>query len=115
MVSDKQGEGGVGKTGKMFHLSMILHTCNRDFPNGWAPLQHMLVEGLLKSGSQEARSLAEEIAIRWITTNYIVYKKTGLMHEKFDVEHCGEFGGGGEYVPQVSLLFTIIVFGLGNV
>ncbi|KEH21287.1 probable trehalase isoform X1 [Medicago truncatula] len=71
-----------------------------DFPNGWAPLQHMLVEGLIKSGLEEARSLAEEIAIRWITTNYIVYKKTGVMHEKFDVEHCGEFGGGGEYVPQ---------------
>ncbi|XP_047178246.1 trehalase-like [Vigna umbellata] len=71
-----------------------------DFPNGWAPLQHMLVEGLLKSGSQEARSLAEEIATRWVTSNYIVYKKTGLMHEKLDVEHCGEFGGGGEYVPQ---------------
>jgi len=61
----------------------------------------MLVEGLVKSGLEEARSLAEEIAIRWITTNYIVYKKTGVMHEKFDVEHCGEFGGGGEYVPQV--------------
>ncbi|KAK7318060.1 hypothetical protein RJT34_02758 [Clitoria ternatea] len=71
-----------------------------DFPNGWAPLQHMLVEGLLKSGLKEARSLAEDIAIRWITTNYIVYKKTGVMHEKYDVEHCGEFGGGGEYVPQ---------------
>lgn len=71
-----------------------------DFPNGWAPLQHMLVEGLLKSGLKEARLLAEEIAIRWVTTNYIVYKKTGVMHEKFDVEHCGEFGGGGEYVPQ---------------
>ncbi|XP_045822741.1 probable trehalase isoform X2 [Trifolium pratense] len=71
-----------------------------DFPNGWAPLQHMLVEGLVKSGLEEARSLAEEIAIRWITTNYIVYKKTDVMHEKFDVEHCGEFGGGGEYVPQ---------------
>ncbi|KAE9614049.1 putative alpha,alpha-trehalase [Lupinus albus] len=71
-----------------------------DFPNGWAPLQHMLVEGLVKSGLKEAKLLAEEIAIKWITTNYIVYKKTGVMHEKFDVEHCGEFGGGGEYVPQ---------------
>ncbi|KAK7282333.1 hypothetical protein RIF29_11014 [Crotalaria pallida] len=74
-----------------------------DFPNGWAPLQHMLVEGLVKTGLKEARSLAEEISIKWITTNYIVYKKTGVMHEKFDVEHCGEFGGGGEYVPQVDV------------
>ncbi|KAK7282332.1 hypothetical protein RIF29_11013 [Crotalaria pallida] len=72
-----------------------------DFPNGWALLQHMLVEGLVKTWLKEVRSLlGEEISIKWITTNYIVYKKTGVMHEKFDVEHCGEFGGGGEYVPQ---------------
>ncbi|KAF2298033.1 hypothetical protein GH714_007316 [Hevea brasiliensis] len=71
-----------------------------DFPNGWAPLQHIIVEGLAKSGSQEARSLAEDIAVRWIRTNYVGYKKTGAMHEKYNVEKCGEFGGGGEYVPQ---------------
>ncbi|XP_052209544.1 probable trehalase [Diospyros lotus] len=71
-----------------------------DFPNGWAPLQHMIVEGLVKSGSKEARALAEDIAVRWIRTNYVAYKKSGAMHEKYDVEKCGEFGGGGEYVPQ---------------
>ncbi|XP_059442307.1 trehalase-like [Corylus avellana] len=71
-----------------------------DFPNGWAPLQHMIVEGLARSGSKEARSLAEDIAVRWIRTNYAAYKKTGTMHEKHDVTKCGEFGGGGEYVPQ---------------
>ncbi|CAK7335783.1 unnamed protein product [Dovyalis caffra] len=71
-----------------------------DFPNGWAPLQHMIVEGLLRSGLKEARSLAEDIAVRWIKTNYAAYKKTGAMHEKYDVRKCGEFGGGGEYIPQ---------------
>lgn len=71
-----------------------------DFPNGWAPLQHMIVEGLARSGSLEARSLAEDIAVRWIRTNYVGFKKTGAMHEKYNVEKCGEFGGGGEYVPQ---------------
>ncbi|KAL0016086.1 hypothetical protein SO802_003155 [Lithocarpus litseifolius] len=44
--------------------------------------------------------MAEDIAVRWIRTNYVGYKKTGTMHEKYDVEKCGEFGGGGEYVPQ---------------
>ncbi|XP_065637859.1 uncharacterized protein LOC111986510 [Quercus suber] len=73
---------------------------NRDFPNGWAPLQHMIVEGLGRSESKKARSVAEDIAVRWIRTNYVGYKKTGAMHEKYDVEKCGEFGGGGEYVPQ---------------
>ncbi|XP_030951761.1 trehalase isoform X3 [Quercus lobata] len=71
-----------------------------DFPNGWAPLQHMIVEGLGRSESKKARSVAEDIAVRWIRTNYVGYKKTGTMHEKYDVEKCGEFGGGGEYAPQ---------------
>ncbi|XAR70139.1 Alpha,alpha-trehalase [Bertholletia excelsa] len=71
-----------------------------DFPNGWAPIQHMIVEGLVRSGMKEARSLAEEIAVIWIRTNYLAYKKSGAMHEKYDVEKCGEFGGGGEYIPQ---------------
>lgn len=71
-----------------------------DFPNGWAPLQHMIVEGLVRSGLEEAKSLAKDIAIRWIRTNYVTYKKVNAMHEKYDVSKCGEFGGGGEYVPQ---------------
>ncbi|EOY25128.1 Trehalase 1 [Theobroma cacao] len=71
-----------------------------DFPNGWAPLQHMIVEGLSRSGSTEARSIAKDIAERWIRTNYVAYKKIGAMHEKYDVEKCGKYGGGGEYIPQ---------------
>eukprot|EP00268_Persea_americana_P040382 TRINITY_DN400_c1_g1_i1.p1 TRINITY_DN400_c1_g1~~TRINITY_DN400_c1_g1_i1.p1 ORF type:complete len:594 (-),score=111.37 TRINITY_DN400_c1_g1_i1:1058-2839(-) len=71
-----------------------------DFPNGWAPMQHMIVEGLVRSGSKEARILAEDIAVKWIRTNYAAYKKTGAMHEKYDVEACGKTGGGGEYIPQ---------------
>ncbi|OVA06318.1 Glycoside hydrolase [Macleaya cordata] len=71
-----------------------------DFPNGWAPIQHMIVEGLARSDLKEARSMAEDIAVRWIKTNYATYKKTGTMHEKYDVEACGKFGRGGEYVPQ---------------
>ncbi|XP_002523413.2 trehalase [Ricinus communis] len=71
-----------------------------DFPNGWAHLQHIIVEGLEKSGLQEAKSLAEDIAMRWVRTNYIGYMKTGAMHEKYNVEKWGESGGGGLYVPQ---------------
>ncbi|KAL6005633.1 hypothetical protein ACLOJK_006203 [Asimina triloba] len=58
------------------------------------------VEGLVKSGIPEAYKLAEDIAIRWITTNYASYKSTGAMHEKYDVEYCGKTGGGGEYIVQ---------------
>ncbi|KAE8694309.1 putative trehalase [Hibiscus syriacus] len=71
-----------------------------DYPNGWAPMQHMIVEGLSRSASTEARKLAKDIAERWIRANYIAYKKTGKMHEKYNVEKCGEYGGGGNYKPQ---------------
>ncbi|VFQ69118.1 unnamed protein product [Cuscuta campestris] len=71
-----------------------------DYPNGWAPIQHMIVEGLVKSGLGEAKELANDIARRWLRTNYAVYRKTGAMYEKYDVEKCGEFGGGGEYISQ---------------
>lgn len=63
----------------------------------------MIVEGLVRSGSKEARSLAKDIAIRWIRTNYATYKTSKAMHEKYDVSKCGDFGRGGEYVPQVSI------------
>ncbi|WMV44096.1 hypothetical protein MTR67_037481 [Solanum verrucosum] len=71
-----------------------------DFPNGWPPLQHIIIEGLLRSGLEEARTLAKDIAIRWLRTNYVTYKKTGAMYEKYDVTKCGAYGGGGEYMAQ---------------
>ena len=104
-------EGGSMKEGNIcivhylfFNLIVYdyIELNNRDFPNGWAPLQHMIVEGLGRSESKKARSVAEDIAVRWIRTNYVGYKKTGTMHEKYDVEKCGD-GGGGEYAPQVCL------------
>ncbi|CAL5001319.1 unnamed protein product [Urochloa decumbens] len=77
-----------------------------DFPNGWPPLQHLIAEGLLHSGSKEAARLAEDIATRWVRTNYGAYKATGKMHEKYDVETCGKSGGGGEYKPQTGFGWT---------
>ncbi|XP_073047892.1 probable trehalase [Primulina eburnea] len=71
-----------------------------DFPNGWAPLQHMIVEGLVRCGSEKALAIAQETAVKWIRTNYVAFKKTGTMHEKYDIRKCGDIGGGGEYAPQ---------------
>ncbi|XP_074315976.1 putative trehalase isoform X2 [Silene latifolia] len=77
-----------------------------DYPNGWAPMQHLIIEALAKSGSKEAWLMAEDLAVRWIRTNYASYKQTGEMHEKYDVEKCGEYGGGGEYIPQTGFGWT---------
>ncbi|PUZ69352.1 hypothetical protein GQ55_2G101200 [Panicum hallii var. hallii] len=78
----------------------LLNTGQQDFPNGWAPLQHLIVEGLVNCGSAEAREFAEDIATRWVRTNYAAYKESGVMYEKYDVEVCGRSGGSGEYKHQ---------------
>lgn len=64
-------------------------------------MQHLIIEALAKSGSKEAYSMAEDLAVRWIRTNHASFKKTGDMHEKYDVQKCGAYGSGGEYIPQV--------------
>ncbi|KAL3677945.1 hypothetical protein R1sor_020901 [Riccia sorocarpa] len=77
-----------------------------DAPNGWAPLQHMVIEGLGLLDDDSATDLAVDIARRWLTTNYITYKQTGHMHEKYDVTSFGSYGGGGEYEPQTGFGWT---------
>eukprot|EP00877_Chromochloris_zofingiensis_P005742 jgi/Chrzof1/15169/Cz09g30050.t1 len=73
-----------------------------DFPNGWPPLQHMIVEGLAWYGGPEGVDLARSLAARWIRSNEAVFNQTGHMIEKYDVRYEeGALGGGGEYALQV--------------
>ncbi len=68
-----------------------------DAPNGWAPLQWMAVKGLLQYGySAEAKEIME----RWLALNEKVYKNTGKMMEKYNVEDLTLLSGGGEYETQ---------------
>lgn len=67
-----------------------------DRPNGWAPLQWVAVEGLERYGH---RAQARTIAVRWVATVDRVYRETGKMLEKYDVEEQRP-GGGGEYPLQ---------------
>ena len=68
-----------------------------DAPNGWAPLQWMAADGLKNYGHTE---MAETIASRWLTLNDKVYKATGKMMEKYNVEDLSQLAGGGEYESQ---------------
>ncbi|NJB69875.1 alpha,alpha-trehalase [Saonia flava] len=68
-----------------------------DAPNGWAPLQWIAVNGLLNYGYIEE---AKEIMERWLSINEKVYKNTGKMMEKYNVEDTSLLSGGGEYKTQ---------------
>lgn len=56
-----------------------------DFPNGWAPLECIIVEGLLKLRTQAAFKKALEIANKWIQSNYIGYQTFKKMFEKVSI------------------------------
>ncbi|MFN3877374.1 MAG: alpha,alpha-trehalase TreF [Brevundimonas sp.] len=67
-----------------------------DSPNGWAPLQWVAVAGLDRYGHRET---ADTITARWLATVDRVYRETGKMLEKYDIEDQRP-GGGGEYPLQ---------------
>lgn len=68
-----------------------------DAPNGWAPLQWIVIDGLHQYHHDE---LARKIATRWIQRNLEVFRTTGKLVEKYDVMSGGGAGGGGEYPLQ---------------
>jgi alpha,alpha-trehalase len=68
-----------------------------DAPNGWAPLQWVAIQGL---SFYKQKKLAKEIATRWLSLNEKVFKETGKMMEKYNVEDKECLGGGGEYPVQ---------------
>jgi alpha,alpha-trehalase len=68
-----------------------------DAPNGWAPLQWLTVKGLQNYGQD---TLAREIAERWISLNMKVFRQTGKLMEKYDVQDLTKPSGGGEYPGQ---------------
>lgn len=85
----------------------LLHTGQQwDAPNGWAPLQWMAAQGLLRYGFE---ALARDIASRWLGAVHRVYLETGRLLEKYDV---AEFrpGGGGEYATQDGFGWTNAIY-----
>ena len=68
-----------------------------DAPNGWAPLQWMAIQGLWNYGLHPT---ADEIRDRWVALNERVYRNTGKLVEKYNVENMDLLAGGGEYPVQ---------------
>ena len=79
-------------------VTTIYHTGQQwDAPNGWAPLQWIAVKGLM---NYHYDSLARLAAERWMAVNERVFKSTGKMLEKYNVEDIHLESGGGEYPTQ---------------
>ena len=74
-----------------------------DWPNGWAPLQWMAVQGLEKFGKG---NVSKAIALNWVYLNEKVFTATGKMMEKYDVVDTTKLAGGGEYQSQEGFGWT---------
>ena len=77
-----------------------------DFPNCWPPLEHVLVQGLNKTGLIEAQELAYEIAEKRVRCGYLNFLNKGHMFEKYDATSENSEGGGGEYEVQLGFGWT---------
>lgn len=60
-------------------------------------MQYLLVESLRALDTPEACKMAFDWASRWVRSNFIAYKQTRTMFEKYSAEEMGASGGGGEY------------------
>jgi alpha,alpha-trehalase len=68
-----------------------------DSPNGWAPMQWITHQGLLRYNFKQT---AVQLSSRWMSLNDKVFRDTGKMMEKYNVVDIDLVAGGGEYPNQ---------------
>ncbi|MBI1857145.1 alpha,alpha-trehalase [Candidatus Saccharibacteria bacterium] len=77
------------------------------YPNGWAPLHFIVVEGLERYGyHQEAR----RIALKWLKTNLDWFNAHGVFLEKYNVASPGNPPARGVYPSLTGFGWTNAVF-----
>jgi alpha,alpha-trehalase len=77
------------------------------FPNGWAPLQFIVVEGLLRYGYHED---AKRIALKWVKNNLDWFNINGVFLEKYNVVNPDKPPQKGVYPSQTGFGWTNAVF-----
>ncbi len=77
-----------------------------DYPNGWPPLQLIVIEGLHRYGYNDD---ANRLTKKWLSLNRKVYERTGALWEKYNVVNGG-VGKSGRYPTQPGFAWTNAVF-----
>ncbi len=104
-----ENEGGLATTnaqplGRYVPGSMPVQWA---FPNGWAPLHFIVVEGLLRYGYRED---AKRIAVKWLKTNLGWFTVHGVFLEKYNVVNPDKPPQKGVYPSQTGFGWTNAVF-----
>jgi alpha,alpha-trehalase len=77
------------------------------YPNGWAPLQFIVVEGLKRYGYH---TQAKRLAFTWLETNLNWFNVHGVFLEKYNVVRPNEEPTKGVYPPQTGFGWTNSIF-----
>jgi alpha,alpha-trehalase len=121
MVSDKQAasmvkalrrfenKGGLATTDSLPVGQFVLGSMPTQwaYPNGWAPLQYIVIKGLERYGYHTD---ARRIAMKWLKTNLAWYNEHGLFLEKYNVVSPEKPPVKGVYPSQEGFGWTNAVF-----
>ncbi|MBW3569458.1 alpha,alpha-trehalase, partial [Candidatus Parcubacteria bacterium] len=77
------------------------------YPNGWAPLQFIVIEGLERYGFHDA---AKRVASKWLRTNLDWFNENGVFLEKYNVVNPTKPPEKGLYPSQTGFGWTNAVF-----
>jgi len=77
------------------------------YPNGWAPLQYIVIQGLERYGYHDD---ARRIAMKWLNTNLQWFNKHGVFLEKYNVVNIDKPPLKGVYPSQTGFGWTNAVF-----
>lgn len=77
------------------------------YPNGWAPLQFIVIKGLQRYGYHDE---ARRIAMKWLNTNLRWFNRHGVFLEKYNVASPDKPPVKGLYPSQTGFGWTNAVF-----
>jgi len=77
-----------------------------DLPNVWPPLVELTVTALENTHTAMGRSLAREVAGKFLKNVAKSFTNTGAIFEKYNCDEEGKPGGGGEYDVQEGFGWT---------
>lgn len=118
MVSDDQAErlvenlqhfevaGGLTATREYPHIRQH-HPAQWLFPNGWAPLHWLVIQGCLEYGYETE---ALRLTRRWLHTNLRSFNRHGRLYEKYNVVDLDQPPKDGVYPNQTGFGWTNAVF-----
>jgi alpha,alpha-trehalase len=99
-------EGGLACTAKDPDVDSPIPT-QWSYPNGWAPLHLVAVQGMERYGYHVA---AERVARKWIQANLVQFEAKGEFEEKYNVVEIEKEPADGVYPSQPGFGWTNAIF-----